>query len=221
MLAQGLAHQCRAARLPFETSMNPVVVQATEALKGDLWLKGERIGPVRLLNEDSVITSELSGETKRAIWETVREAYEKLIQSFDFLVIEGAGSPVDLPAEDDVPNILVARLAEAPILFSCKFSRGGGAASLIGSISCLPPDVRNRVRGFTFSDVQDEATIRYSVALVERNTDVPYLGTVPRVPLWTDSVDTYELLAETIYRKLDWQVAGFAEWPIRSRVERF
>lgn len=214
LLAQGLAHQCRAARLPFATPMNPVVLQTREPLQGDLWIKGERVGSARLLNEDSVLTSDLSAEIMMSICETVREAYDALVGSFDFLVIEGAGSPVDLPAEDDVPNILVARLAEAPILFSCKFSRGGGAASLIGSISCLPGDVRSRVRGFTFSDVQDETTIRHSVALVERTTAIPYLGTVPRVPLWTDTVDTYELLADTIARTLDWNAIGLAGWPL-------
>lgn len=216
-LAQGLAHQCRAARLPFATPMNPVVVQARESLQGDLWVKGERIGSVKLLNEDSVLTSELSVETKKTICKTVREAYDELLGSFDFLVIEGAGSPVDLPADDDVPNILVARLAQAPILFSCKFSRGGGAASLIGSISCLPEDVRSRVRGFTFSDVQDETTIRHSVSLVERAAGIPYLGTVPRVPLWTETIDTYELLADTIGRTLDWQAVGLTGWPLALR----
>jgi adenosylcobyric acid synthase len=200
---EALRRQCDAARMRFEEDMNPVAVVAISEGAGELYLGGEIVSSVRLLNRDAVLMSKLSVDLRARVLLHTREAYESLVRRFDFVVIEGAGSPVDLPAEHDVPNIMVARLFGGPIVLSCKFSRGGGAAALVGSVYCLPEDVRSLLVGFVFSDVQDEDEVMHSVRLVERHLSVPYLGAIPRIPLWSSGVDSYELLASTICHSLD------------------
>jgi cobyric acid synthase len=191
--------------------MSPVVVHQVDESSGVLLLRGEEVAEVRLLNEDTVWTAALPRELRSRIARAVGDAYRSLQAELDFLVIEGAGSPVDLAAEDDIPNIMVARLAAAPIVFSCKFSRGGGAASLIGSVLCLPDDVRRLVVGFSFSDAQREEDLEYSVELVQARVGIPYAGTVPRVPLWDAGIDSYELLAQTAATRLDWRILRMEE----------
>jgi adenosylcobyric acid synthase len=206
----GLYHQCQAARIQFRELMNPVVIRMEDESSGVLLLRGEEITEIRLLNEDTACTGALPRDLRSRIVCAVHEAYCSLQEEFDFLVIEGAGSPVDLTPDEDIPNILVARMTAAPIVFSCKFSRGGGAASLVGSVRCLPEDVRKLVVGFSFSDVLSEDGLGHSVKLVQSHLAIPYIGTVPRVPLWSAGIDSYELLAETLRRRLDWRTLG---WP--------
>lgn len=207
----GLYHQCQAAQTALRESMNPVVIRMEDESSGVLLLRGEEVTRVRLLNEDTARTGSLPPDLHSRIVRAVRDAYRALREEFDFLVIEGAGSPVDLAADEDIPNILVARMAGAPIVFSSKFSRGGGAASLVGSIYCLPDDVRKLVVGFSFSDALSEDDLRHSVELVQSHLRLPYVGTVPRVPLWSPEVDSYELLAETVRRRLDWRALQIEE----------
>lgn len=200
---EALLRQCDAARTRFEDAMNPVAVVAKGESAGELYLGGEVVSTVRLLNRDSVLTSALSDELRSRVLHHTQGAYWSLVRRYDYIVIEGAGSPVDLPAEHDVPNIMVARLFGGPIVLSCKFSRGGGAAALIGSVYCLPEDVRLLVVGFVFSDVQNEDEVDHSVRLVGKHLSLPYLGSIPRIPLWSSGLDTYELLASTICSRLD------------------
>lgn len=205
---RGLYHQCQAARVSFEAAMNPLVVRTSDSMTGDLLLRGEIVTRVSLLNEDSVLTSALSSTLRDDVSRSVRSSYLSLQERYDYMVIEGGGSPVDLPPEDDIPNILTARVARAPIILSCKFSRGGGAAALVGTAHCLPSEVRELVVGFSFSDAQSEKAIEHSVRLVEDRLGISYLGTIPRVPLWTSGIDSYELLARTACDRLDWKILG-------------
>lgn len=208
---RGLYHQCQAARVSFESAMNPVIVRTGGSMTGDLVLRGELVARVSLLNEDSVLADTLSPALRNEVSALVRESYLSLQAQYDFILIEGGGSPVDLPPEDDITNIATARMARAPIVLSCKFSRGGGAAALVGTVDCLPPDVRELVVGFSFSDSQSERLVEHSVRLVEARLGIPYLGSIPRVPLWVDGIDSYELLARTARDTLDWKVIGLGD----------
>ncbi len=205
---RGLYHQCQAARVLFEADMNPVVVRTGDLMAGDLFLGDDLVARVSLLNEDSVLIGALSPAARNDVSSRVRDSYLSLRERYDYIVIEGGGSPVDLPPEDDIPNILTARAARAPIILSCKFSRGGGAAALVGTVNCLPPEIRELVAGFSFSDAQSEEAIEHSVRLVEDRLGISYLGTIPRVPLWASGIDSYELLARTACDRLDWRVIG-------------
>ncbi len=80
----------------------------------------------------------------------VRESYEAVESSADFVVIEGAGSPAEINLRDgDLVNMAMAEMADAPVLLAGDINLGGvfavavrhgGAACAAGARARPGPD---------------------------------------------------------------------------------
>lgn len=204
MYAHGVIYHCGAACLPFETAMNPVVVRQTGEMNGDLYINGDIVGSATFVNEDTLLFGKLSPDLQKKISEAVENAFQALTKKYDFVIIEGAGCPVDIPENEDIPNIMTARLAKAPIIFSCRLTRGGMGAALVGTGLCLPEDIRGLLRGFIFSNLKDEAILNHSRQLVESYLSIPLIGVLPCLNIWQSTPeDTYQILADAVVRHLN------------------
>ena len=179
--ALGVFHQSGACRLTADHDMNPLVVVQTEPRRGELRLRGEPVGEVELLNRDAVRADLLPAGLRERIEAAIHEAYYSLRERFEALVVEGAGSPVELPPAFDWANHLVARMSLAPLLLVTRFSMGGAAAALLGTLTCLEPELRARMLGYVLSDVGAPDAVNHARALIERHTSLRALGIIPRV----------------------------------------
>ena len=75
------------------------------------------------------------------------EAYKRLDEAYDVIVIEGAGSPAEINLKsDDIVNMGLAAMVDAPVLLAGDIDRGGVFAQLYGTVELLEPEERNRIK---------------------------------------------------------------------------
>jgi adenosylcobyric acid synthase len=90
----------------------------------------------------------------------IEQALQTVANQAQLLVIEGAGSPVELGLENvDLANIPVARMADVNILLLTEMLHGGGYASIVGTWELLPEDIRARIVGIVLNkfDIKEPA----------------------------------------------------------------
>lgn len=66
------------------------------------------------------------------------DAYNSLASRFDVIVVEGAGSPAEINLrENDIVNMGLAEMLDAPVLLAGDIDRGGVFAQLYGTAALL------------------------------------------------------------------------------------
>ena len=143
--------QAEAAGIEPMAAMNPVLLKPTTDVGSQVIVRGKPIGtmPAR---EYFAFKHTLKGQ--------IMDAYHELAEAFDVILIEGAGSPVELNLKrDDIVNMGMAKMAQAPVLLVGDIDRGGVFAQLIGTMDLLEPDERRMVRGSVVNKFRGDATL--------------------------------------------------------------
>jgi len=90
----------------------------------------------------------------------IMQSFTALAQSHDLIVIEGAGSPAEINLrENDIANMGMAEMADAPVLLVGDIDRGGVFASLFGTVKLLEPCEQRRIRGFIINKFRGDPAI--------------------------------------------------------------
>ena len=77
------------------------------------------------------------------------DAYNSLASRYDVIVVEGAGSPAEINLrENDIVNMGLAEMLDAPVLLAGDIDRGGVFAQLYGTAALLTEEERRRIRAF-------------------------------------------------------------------------
>ncbi len=184
--ASSLFHQCAAARVTFDPCMNPVTVVPEKRGRGLLYLGGVPTADVAVDLDDTLDIRQLPAYLQERIRSMVVGSYQTIQSAFDFVVIEGAGSPIDLPPMADLANTWMAEITDASALLLCKATRGGVAAAIVGTHACLPAGVRAQVRGYVLNDVVEERFTDHVTQMAAPHIAWPCLGTIPHIPVWDD-----------------------------------
>jgi adenosylcobyric acid synthase len=121
---------------------------------------------------------------KATLWPLATAALDRLRETYDVVVIEGAGSPAELNLRaGDIVNMAIALYARAPVLLVGDIDRGGIFAQLLGTIWLLEPRERELIRGLIVNKFRGDPTLfTDGVRILEERGGVPVLGVVPFIP---------------------------------------
>lgn len=119
------------------------------------------------------------------------EALHRLAAKHAVIVLEGAGSPVEVNLmSQDFVNLLPAREVDAALVLVADIDRGGVFAQVIGTLELLPPEDRNRVLGIVVNRFRgDAALFEDGIRILEERTGLPVLALVPHVEHGLDEED--------------------------------
>ncbi|MGH9427392.1 MAG: cobyric acid synthase, partial [Terriglobia bacterium] len=113
----------------------------------------------------------------------VLESYSRLANRFELIVLEGAGSPVEMNLkENDLVNLRMAQAVQSPVVLVADIDRGGVFASVVGTWELLTPEERQLVKGIVINRFRgDPKLFESGVEFLERRTGVRVLGVLPYI----------------------------------------
>ena len=123
--------------------------------------------------------------------EVALEALHRLAAQHEVIVLEGAGSPVEVNLMDrDFVNLVPAREVEAGIVLVADIDRGGVFAQVVGTLDLLPPEDRKRVLGLVVNRFRGDATLfEDGIRILEEKTGLPVLALLPHLEHGLDEED--------------------------------
>ena len=158
--------QAEAAGIRPRVEMNPILLKPTNDVGSQVIVNGEVLGNMSAREFFAF---------KKNLRPRVMEAYRKLEQEFDIIVIEGAGSPAEINLkQEDLVNMGMAKAAGAPVLLVGDIDRGGVFAQLVGTVELLEEDEKRLVKGLIINKFRGDKTILDpGIPVLEEKTGIP------------------------------------------------
>lgn len=188
--------QAEAAGIAPDTRMNPILLKPTTDVGSQVIVNGKVQGNMRAMEYY---------RRKREFIPDVLEAYNSLASEYDIIVIEGAGSPAEINLkQEDIVNMGLAKLVDAPVLLVGDIDRGGVFAQLYGTVALLEEDERDRIKGTIVNKFRgDRAILEPGLKTLEDLCGVPVAGVIPYTHVDIDDEDSLtERFDKSTERKL-------------------
>ncbi len=175
--------QAEACRKKPDWAMNPILLKPVTDQGSQVIVNGQARG---------VMTASEYFTTRRSLIPDIEAAFDSLATANDIVVIEGAGSPVEINLRtDDIVNMGLATLVDAPVLLVGDIDRGGVFAQLVGTCALLPDDELARLHGFIINKFRGDVTLLHDgLDQLGQLTGKPTLGVVPYLDLDIDDEDS-------------------------------
>ena len=175
--------QAEACGVRPDTRMNPILLKPNSDHSSKVVVNGRQVAVLP--------AGEYMKERSRLIPEVLR-AYNSLAEESDIMVIEGAGSPVELNLNRrDIVNMGLAELVDAPVLLVGDIDRGGIFAQLYGTAALFRPEEKKRLKGLLINKFRgDLDLLRPGLATLEELCGVPVVGVIPHINVDVEDEDS-------------------------------
>ncbi|MBM3224792.1 MAG: cobyric acid synthase, partial [Candidatus Tectomicrobia bacterium] len=174
-IGRSQAVQAIAAGIAPHADMNPILLKPEG---------GGRTQVIAMGRARATVVARDYAHYKEELWPLVTAALDRLREAYDLVLIEGAGSPVELNlSARDLVNMAVARYAKAPVLLVGDIERGGIFAQLLGTLWLFSPEEQALVRGLIVNKFRGERSFfQEGVRILEERSALPVLGVLPFMP---------------------------------------
>jgi adenosylcobyric acid synthase len=164
--------QAEAAGIDPHVDMNPVLLKPTSQVGSQVIVRGEAVGNFSAIEYY---------QYKQHLLPVVKESFDRLARQYEVVVLEGAGSAVELNLkEHDLVNLAMAEMADAPCILVGDIDRGGIFAALLGSFMLMTPGERDRIIGFVVNKFRgDPQLFTRGVDMIESHAGRPVFGVIP------------------------------------------
>ena len=171
-IGRAQALQARAAGLEPHVDFNPVLLKPQSDKVSQVVVHGH---PVSTMDAADYINS------RNGFLTPVLESFERLIQNYDLVIVEGAGSPAEINLrERDIANMGFARRAGVPVCLVGDIERGGVIAAIVGTKVVIDPDDAKMIIGFAVNKFRGELSLfDDGVTAIETRTGWPCFGVIP------------------------------------------
>ena len=175
--------QAEAAMTEPLADMNPILLKPTNDIGSQVIVQGVAIGNMPAREYFAY---------KKTLIPKIMESFHRLEEKFDVIVIEGAGSPAEINLKkDDIVNMGMAELVDAPVILAGDIDRGGVFAQLYGTVMLLEPKERERVKGLVINKFRGDKTILDpGIQMIEDLCEIPVVGVVPFMNLDIEDEDS-------------------------------
>lgn len=149
-IGMGQAFQAWSAGTEPTTDMNPVLMKPSGNGVIQVVLDGK---PHMDITRDSPLDRDMAMEHAVA-------ALDRLESTYDAVVCEGSGSPVEINLMDrDIANTGLMQATDVPALLVADIERGGCFAAIYGTWLLMPEDLRPRLKGYVINRFRGDSSI--------------------------------------------------------------
>ena len=182
-IGRAQALQAVACGVDAQIDFNPVLLKPSSDTGAQVIIHGKAV--------DAMQAADFHAYKKTAM-QAVLESYERLQSNFEYIVVEGAGSPAEINLrQGDIANMGFAEKVDCPVVLIADIDRGGVFAHLVGTLELLSQSEQDRVIGFIINRFRGDIKLLESgLDWLEQRTGKPVLGVIPYLhDLYLDAED--------------------------------
>ena len=171
-IGRAQAVQAQACGLEPHTDFNPILLKPNTDVGAQVIINGHAIDTMDAIEYHDYKTIAMTA---------VLEAYDRLRDQYDLIIVEGAGSPAEINLRDrDIANMGFAEAVDCPVILIADIDRGGVFAHLTGTINLLSTSEQKRIIGMVINRFRgDLSLLQPGIDWLEKFTRKPVLGTLP------------------------------------------
>jgi len=190
-IGRAQAVQAQACGIEAHTDMNPVLLKPNSETGSQIIIHGKVSGQMGARDYHAY---------KPSVMPYVLASWQRLQQQYDYLIVEGAGSPAEINLrEHDIANMGFAEAVDCPVILVADIERGGVFAQLAGTLALLSRSEQARIKGLIINRFRGDVSLLESgIKWIEQHTGKPVLGVLPYLKtLYLEAEDSLNLQSNT------------------------